>query len=281
MNKDPNYKLEDLKAQRDIVALEGFFSGDSGITARFAQAFPMVANAFSSFTSRFSNNQPTVALTSKQRDLLKLIQKQNYMDVMGLMISCPEGLDKSATYLDYGMALMGAVERALQVEATINNYTKYLAMFITNKEAKLSVTNSDRVFKEMEKDRARTLKALGTYFTPGGHDIDCMYGNVIKRNIDWGTVFGLCEKLSGAVESIKRSVLIEKINETSEMLDRIIGMIKRKEIEGITPQAMQELANGAYQVASELEFFAIMHYRTLAYVEAINRSVLRLNDILK
>lgn len=273
--------ISTLQIQRDIVAQEGFLDMGANVGALVAKVFPTVAGAFANFVAGFSTSQPAVAVSSKQKDFLAKLKIFSYIDLMDMMVFTPEGMNPArATYLDYGMALSGAVDYALNVEKTLNDYTTYLSKLIMNVDQKKSSQNSQRVFKEMEKSRAKINATLATYYTPGSFATETHYKEMIKRHADWEPVFDLCNKLAIAVESIPRTQLLNKVAETSKLMDKIIAMIAKKEIEGMSPEALQELSDGAFQVASELEFFSAMHYRTIAFVEAVNRTVIRLNTVL-
>ena len=56
------------------------------------------------------------------------------------------------------------------------------------------------------------------------------------------------------------------------MLDLIEKKISRQELEGVTPQIVTELSEGAYQMASQLEMYSTVWYKVQNFVTAVNYS---------
>ncbi|EKD22668.1 MAG: hypothetical protein ACD_84C00015G0001 [uncultured bacterium] len=57
--------------------------------------------------------------------------------------------------------------------------------------------------------------------------------------------------------------------------------IKRNEFDGMSPEIIRNLSDGAFQVASELEFYSVMHYRVTAYANAVTRTAEHFEKTMK
>ncbi len=267
-----------LRLSRDLVALEAFSTTD--VVGLLKRVFPNIKSEFGSFMARFAPNEPGLALTGSQKSFLHDLGKHNYADVMGLSAWTPEGLN--VTYLEYALVLDAAVEHAAKLmDSVLVPYSGYLSALLTNTTAKFSAENITLNYKAMAKDRDLLNTNLGKCFAPGSNKAVATIGRVIKRNADWPAVFTASDALVQTMNKIDRVALKKKIEECTDLLERISGKIKREEFEGVSPNVLENLADGAYQVASELEFYSITYYKVLALTEAINRTVKHFGEVYK
>jgi hypothetical protein len=200
------------------------------------------------------------------------MQKHSYADVMALTAYVPEGLRTS--YLEYAVLLDNAVVHASQLmDNVLVPYSAYLAALVTNTEQKLSNQNIKLDYPAMAKTRDVINAALGQCFTPGSSKAEASIGQVVKRNADWPAVFTTSQNLITTINKVDRRALQRKIEECTDLLDRIAAKIKRDEFEGVSPQVVDNLADGAFQVASELEFYSVTFYKVLALTESVNRTI--------
>ncbi|MNU19586.1 hypothetical protein D3C71_78170 [compost metagenome] len=265
-----------LRLRRDLVALEAFTTPD--VVGLLKRVFPSIKEEFGSFMARFSPNEQGLSLTGGQKVFLHDLGKHNYADVLALSAWTPEGL--KVTYLEYAMVLDSAVAKASHLmDNVLVPYSAYLAQLVTNLDAKYSSENITLNYKAMAQDRDVMNAALGKCFVPGSSKAVATIGQVIKRNADWPAVFTTTDALVQTMNKIDRAALKKKIAECTDLLDRIAGKIKREEFEGVSPSVLQNLSDGAFQVASELEFYSVTYYKVLALTEAVNRTVKHFGEV--
>lgn len=267
-----------LKHHRDVVALETFSVATLDVNAMLKNIFPEIKRHFLEFTSRFSSNDQPIPLSRDQRAFMRLLEKHNYVDIAPLGVFVPEGL--TVDYVSFAQALKRGVDHAVKVQDLLNKYTTYLALLITNEFQRFETQNSAKVYDGLQAEREEILKEIGACFKPGSHETKAKYDEVVKRNNDWPIVFGEIETLSKTINSVNRGVLNKKVREASELMEKVITMLKAGKMEGSAPEVAQELSDGAYQIASELEFFSVMYYRTLAFVTAVNASTDKVTEVL-
>lgn len=270
-------EISDLRYQRNLVALEtNTLSVD--IDSILKRTIPGIAESFAGFVSKFSAKDSGVHLTSDQQGFIKNLKQFQYMDLEPITAYVPEGMDQ--TYLEFANVLDHAVNYVKDTPARLDTFCTYLAALVTNREQRLVSKNNVRTYLELERNRAEIAKDLGHCFKNGSTKAEVRYGDVIKRNADWELVFGSVEKINAAVNSVNRSKLNEKAKFASEMLEKIMQMERRGDLNGTAAEVVSELSEGAYQLASELEFFAVVYYRVTGLTESVNSTVKNVKRIM-
>jgi hypothetical protein len=85
--------------------------------------------------------------------------------------------------------------------------------------------------------------------------------------------------MSKEINKIERSHLNKKVDECVEMLDRISNRIHEGHFDKVSPAILIDLSDGAFQVASELEFYSIVYYRVLGLSESISRTIKHIEKV--
>lgn len=270
--------LKSLQLQRDRIALEASLVAD--VQSLFAGTLPMIKESFLSFTGKFLPTMPGVALTAKQHDFIREVSKHSYLDLAPLAAFVPEGL--VVPYHTYLAHLLPAVKHASVVQSEVMNaYTTFLSQLINNRDAQLETRSFDKVYQAMSTERTSMNAALGSCFKAGSSKADVTYGAVVERNADWEAVFTVADEVSKIINKVDRKKLNDKIEEAVELLTILEKKVARNEFGEVTPAVAQHLADGAFQVASELEFYPAMYYKTLAINAAIDRTVKHVQTVLK
>lgn len=268
------YMLNSLRIQRDATALESFNTAD--LPSLLRNVFPGMVSEFKGFINKFVPDEPAIALTSKQNDFLKEVMKHSYMDISPLTAYVPEGLNVS--YYKYSEHLLPAAKYAANIlSGTLSAYTVFLSQLISNKDQKFSTTSFMATYKGLDNARNKMNMDLGGCFKRGSTVTDVTFGDVVDRNADWQHVFQVSNEVTKLINTVDRKALNKKIAECAELLNIIMEKIKRNEFDGISPQAINNLADGTYQIASELEMFSVIYYKVSAYAESINRTIANFN----
>jgi hypothetical protein len=270
--------LTTLRINRDIAALESYSATD--LQGFLKNILPSVTAELSNFVNRFTPEEPAIQVSSKQQSFLKELAKHSYMDIRVITAYVPEGM--SSKYQDYGVTLDNAVNHVSKImDGMLAPYSLFLSQLISNEDSKLSSNSFESFYAGMEKYRNSVNVELGAHFTKGSTKTDVTIGDVIARNNDWSGVFKNCDDMVAVMNKIDRKAINKKIKECSELLDIVSKKITRNELAGISPAAVTNLSNGAYQIASELEFLASIYYKTLAFSTAVNRTTENLTKIFE
>lgn len=257
-----------LKGARDRVALEAFVVSD--VAGLIRRIFPTIAGGLDGFKGAFGPNT-AVGITSKQRDFLKLLETQRYTTTMGMTATVPEGL--RATYMEYAQALWLAVDHLTKMPAVLDQYATFLALLVSDRNAPAETINRARVFQEMTAGRDAASQAIVSCFDKGSTRAQVKVENVIKRNGDWSELFKTLDLLSTTINKIERKHLTKKIDECEGYLQRIGQKINEGAFEHASPEMIMNLSDNAYQVASELEFYALVYYRVELLCKAVDETV--------
>jgi hypothetical protein len=270
--------LNSLRLRRDVVSLEAFQVSD--VAAMAQRAIPAIVAQFNDFTGQFKAEQPAVQFTVNDREFDGHLREHTYANLTPLTAYVPEGL--KVTYLDYYQSLLPAIERAASiVDRVLVPYAVFLSNLVTNHTAQLDSRTHSAEWKKMAEARELLNTSIGRCFKVGSNRSELKYGDVLERNADWDHVFSSARSVSNLINSVNRKNVQSKIQECDELLGIIVAKIKRNEMDSITPQVVKSLAEGAYQVASELEFYSASWYRATAYVECVKRTSDHVSEVFK
>jgi hypothetical protein len=260
--------LKNMIHQRNLVAMEAFISTDlAGLVRR---VFPSIERDMGSFKGMFRTG-PAVGLNGAQRDFLKSVEKKTFPSLMPLTAYVPEGLKSS--YLEYSQVLFPTVLHAVQVDKLINDYTTFLSVMISNRTATFETLSHKKFYADLSAGRERLNKDILSCFNPQSTRTDVKVENVVGRNADWEAVLKTSEEMANLINKVDRTKLNTKVAECVELLERLGKQINDGHFDKVSPEVVLDLSDGAYQVASELEFYAATYYRVISLCEAINRTM--------
>lgn len=269
-----DHTAQTLIPQRRLVALEALITSDmSGLVRR---VMPSIQSGIKGFREAFGQ-APAVGVTSDQKRFLSdVVAKRTYNTLEPLTAYVPQGL--KVTYLEYAQVLYNAVEHAATAPQVINEYATFLAQLVSNKMS-LSVTSSKRrLYQDMQETRLKLAQEVQKCFDNTARS-ETKVENVIKRNSEWSTLFVHCENISRVINSVERSVLQKKVDECTDLLDAISRQIAEGHFDKASPEVLLDLSEGAYQVASELEFYSVMYYNAQTFTHAVTRTLERITKV--
>lgn len=265
---------QQLLSQRRLVAFEAFTTSD--VSALVRRVIPSIRNGIDGFHKTFTQ-APAVSISGDQKRFLsEVIAKRTYNTLEPLTAYVPEGL--KVPYLEYAQVLFNAVEHAMLAPSVINAYATFLATLVSNKMALNNTMSSKRLYLEMQETRTKLADDVRKCFD-GTVKTETKVENVIKRNADWAELFKACDNISRAINSVERSVLQKKVDECSELLERISKQINEGFFDKASPEVILDMSEGAYQVASELEFYSVMYYNAQTFTHAITRTIERVSMV--
>jgi hypothetical protein len=261
--------LNKLRIFRDAVALEAFSAQD--VAGYFKDVFPGIVRSFKDFTVNFHPTQVGLVLNPQYRNFQRDLPKYTYVDVSPMNAYVPEGL--KTTYLEYMAALQDAVGHAVHIMDVLTPYSTYLSQVITNQDMAISTQSFELEFKQLQKERLDLNEKLGACFLKGSTQTDVAVSDVVRRNADWIDVFAQANDIVDAMNRVNRTIILKKVAECDTHLAVLLRMVESKKTDKLSSQMVGNLADGAFQVASELEFYAATHYKTEVLMAAINRTV--------
>lgn len=268
--------LNNIRIQRDVVALE-FLSG--GRLADLAKTvLPNMVEAFRDAIPGFNAGDKPIPLNSRQREFIRLVEKQTYTNMAPLSVYVPEGLD--TPYKDYIARLDVSVDHTKRiVDEVLSPFTTYLSQLITNRDQAFNTASMESLYSKQEEGRKNANAAISECFKKNSTRTEMKYGDAVKRNSDWEEIFHNSDHISTEMNRVDRKVLARKVKECSDLLELIIAKVKRGELDNAADEVIRNLADGTYQVASEIEFFSVTYYRVDALCKSITASTEKIQKI--
>lgn len=218
-------------------------------------------------------------LGAPEQQFLSLVESHSFAEIRQLRAHVPEGFN--GNYLEYSAELARITSQLVNVGASVlQPYTVFLASLMGTSDLSKLANDNKHITQALDSQRKADEKALSAFFKTGRKDAELTIGEVMHRNADWPAVLINLKKSVDAVNQVDRKQLAQLIAQAKDYLDIIHQRLATGKMNKITAQTAQALADGAYQVASQLEFYSIVHFRTLVFSQAVKDTVVRVNSIL-
>lgn len=247
-------------------AIKSYF-GDFYVKARFS-----IENTFDKFLSA----SPIELRPSNKME--KYVSSLPYTETMIMRAEIPEGLN--VPYLTYLGVLIKAQERANKViENVIRPFEIMVANLITDEGFRNGFTVEVKQFKNIERECEATVKELGACFEKNSYKASATFASVVKRTGDWKEVFSQAKQLRVLYQDFPQSEVTKRLNVLYENLDVLVTQISKDQYRSIEKRTREELANGMYIVAREIELAASTTYSSRVLLTALNDTILRVEEI--
>lgn len=248
------------------------------MAGRLRELIPSIISNFSS--SKTVGELPNLKpLSQEQQRFLALLDKASFAEVRQLRADVPEGF--CGNFLAYATALADVASQLTNLAAEVlTPYTVFLAQLMGTSNLALLTQDRQHVYVGMTKEREDGEKALGTFFKTGRKEATQRIGEVMARNGDWSPLFEQLRKASDAINAVNRAQLTQLIDQAEDYLGVLHEQLAQGKMAHVTPETSKALAEGAFQVASHIEFYSLVHFRVLVLTEAVKATVERVNKIL-
>lgn len=267
--------FDELHVQRDL-ALESMMV--SNPFERLTNLLPVAVSAFKHMLGLMSTDAPAAnPLTGDQAKFVKTVASRNYLNLSQMPARVPEGM--KSTYLQYLHVLTEASTHASQVVDRLSAYTLFLGTLINEHGAELSTRFDRASYNALRAARDDHTSMLATLVQNGSVKVDSTYGAVVERNADWKAIFEGLNLVASQINGVNKRTINKKVEEAAQYLEIIERKVGRGELEHISPQMVAEIADGAFQMGKEVEYFVAVWYKVQALTEAINATVLQLNRV--
>jgi hypothetical protein len=261
---DPLYAL---KHARDNLALEAF---SLSTTLSSLKGFmPNIIRGFAS--NKAALELPPIVLKKDQFKFLKVVDQFAYAELMDLKAFRPEGV--KVKYLQY-LAVLTPITTYLQgIQKNVTSpYLLFLAQVVSDRKAALSTRSQDDEYRKLEATRTQSIAALAALYEPDSYESKTTVSQVVDRNADWKPVFIQCNQALESLKAVNLETLKNQMTQCSDYLEIIHGLLQSGALEGASPEVAKHLANGAYNIALEFEFFATTYYRAMALSGSIENT---------
>ena len=266
--------LDDLRRQRDIISLEAA-SGD----AAHAQALSRLGSYIKSMASAIvmSTYAPLKQLFAKSDVAAegRAMEKIPYNAIRHLPLRGMAGQQVDfltiATHLEKCAVSMNTLERDV-----LTPFSSWVANKLSNPSTLASLSGTLAIPGYKPHDLAGFDKEFRTFFESGvvANSREIPYGMAFRRNADWGP---LADKMGGLEKALVENGQHKRIRELVDNIDNMLGrLIQRIEEDGetykVSPTTLHALADAAYTVANEMQFYSMLTHRVVLLSESVKKA---------
>lgn len=243
----------------------------------FQGLMPSVINAFKGVDTSKIPKMPS--LTSTESSFVALIDRHSYGEMREFKAHCPEGM--AVTYLQYLDGMLHAVEHVLEfVPNILNPYLIFLAHLTSARNAVMSSEDRSAWHKELQAKREALEEAFRKSLANKNVRTETKLGNVIERNSDWAEVFQKCAVLRSKLDGVKIDNISKLVTQAEECLEIIYKNASNGHMQSASPEVLQRIADGAFQISAELEFVSVTYYRALVITQAVKDTTESITKVL-
>ena len=263
-----NIALLDYETLTDIDSLTDDNVATEGVSELLVKVMPGINNGFKTILNTI---KPTSIIEVLFEDSLEVaLGKVNYVSLSKLDLPVPEGLQ--VKYLTYLEALESSTRRLIDLPKNLEDFTRYVAGILTNHDSRVSTVSQDNLFRELDSSRGVAYAAISSCFN-GGTRAKRKYSELVDRNADWFVVESKVKAVVKELNQYDRSDLIDKARHLHSLLQKVEQTSKRGGFDLANPNVLKTLAEGAFQLASELEYLSVLYYRVLGLTKAVSEDI--------
>lgn len=263
-----NIALLDYETLTDIDSVTDNNVATEGVSELLVKVMPGINNGFKTILNTI---KPTSIIEVLFEDSLEVaLGKVNYVSLSKLDLPVPEGLQ--VKYLTYLETLESSTRRLVDLPKNLEDFTRYVAGILTNHDSRVSTVSQDNLFRELDSSRGVAYAAISSCFN-GGTRAKRKYSELVDRNADWTVVESKVKAVVKELNQYDRSDLIDKAKHLHSLLQKVEQTSKRGGFDLANPNVLKTLAEGAFQLASELEYLSVLYYRVLGLTKAVAEDI--------
>jgi len=273
-NEETEHAKKDMEMAKEAAILSVPHIAQEGVSELLKTTMPSLVNGFQALVNTIKPKETVMALTVKEAVLLKRVEQITYINLADLMLPVPEGMQTK--YLTYIAILEDAIEYAQGIATNLEEFTKWVAKIITNASMRNDTARHDNRWRKMQDEREVRYKAIGSCFGTTNND-KLKYSKLLDRNADWHEVINRAHGLTKAINKIDRTELLKQSKHVQSLLEKVLETSKRNGFDATSPEVLASLSEGSFQIASELEFYSVVFYRTSTFLNRLEAAIATLD----
>ena len=263
-----NIALLDYETLTDIDSVTDNNVATEGVSELLVKVMPGINNGFKTILNTIKSTSIIEVLFEDSLEVA--LGKVNYVSLSKLDLPVPEGLQ--VKYLTYLETLESSTRRLVDLPKNLEDFTRYVAGILTNHDSRVSTVSQDNLFRELDSSRGVAYAAISSCFN-GGTRAKRKYSELVDRNADWPVVESKVKVVVKELNQYDRSDLIDKAKHLHSLLQKVEQTSKRGGFDLANPNVLKTLAEGAFQLASELEYLSVLYYRVLGLTKAVAEDI--------
>lgn len=274
--------------QVDLLSMSTALNTNEDISAAVINAFrntlPAVKNYFEDIIIEYKSLDETdknvrKALVRKS-DVEYISDNINMVKIGHTLIQVPEGFtDRYVPYLKWLDSK--AINFINEASGFLEAYYVTLSVFISSKDAKLSIRDNTKVYTDMEKNLESAKDGLGSYFDSRSNVALRRLESLFDRGQDFVSVLKLAESLNKGRQVTKNDSILKQTKAISDLLNLIVESTENGKIPEVSAAAVTSLAKGALVAAQYVEFVGVLRYRIEEALNAFSIAIEQTNKLVK
>lgn len=261
---------ESIKLGLDSLA---HFSG------RLKELLPDLVHAFKG-TPRTEGLPALPPLKGDAKRFVELVSKHSFLEMREIKAFVPQGLN--APFTQYLTGLEAAATRCEMMTGEIlTPYVTFLAQLTALPEAARGSDDRSQYSLALRTAREDIYNEVKACFAPGSSDGRARLATVVERVADFAPVLQRTHDLVNRFEAIKRAKVDELVKQAETYLDIIHDRVQKGQLTEITPEVCKALADGAFEVACDVEFFAIAYFWVLGLKGSLENTMEEVTRVLQ
>lgn len=241
----------------------------------FAKPISTQFHAISGAIGQLVSIRPTFFLASKVEEAK--LQKLNYLAVADFHAQVPEGFN--ARMVEYLAVLEEcAVHSQDLLTRLVNPFVTFLEDISTNKASMASVTRYANAQKMTSNERDKLNAAMGKCFKVGSHATSAKLSSIFVSKAEYIQAVDASECLSVWLTKTDDKKLQAGVDRACVLLDRIADDVGEGKIVEASKTNLTHLADCAYELGREVEFYALLVYRIHAVSASMNNAAEKLRN---
>ena len=200
-------------------------------------------------------------LDSKEKNIRDKLTEFPYSDLMKLRLPAPEGF--LGNYPSYFESLLESFHYHRKVcLPALEDYYELVANVVTNKNARVSLKDNDRKYKDLTQNRTQLNLSIAKFYISSSSQNEVEYRKLFANNDEVIKTFKLRHQLMAELKNTNVQEVKELVNQINDALNTLIEIAKNGDMEQLSTAQLKNLTAGAYEIASQVEFFAVNYYRS-------------------
>lgn len=253
------------------LALEAEVLGN--MVQSIAKFFPSVFKDFNEGASKYLSNITAWSFDSvklqnfsrRENTLLDQLNSVPFEEMENFKVPVPEGF--KGNLVSYSSLLIEDKDYFYDTFIpALENFYVILSSVATNKDARLSLRNDTQAYKKLAEMRIARDKAQQKFFTSNGHDVQIKFPVAFESKDQVAVYYSRLNELSTHDHSDILRLVKDKIVAIGAVISSLVSQTENGTIKNVTPEVVKSLQAGTYEMASQIEFFAIYMYRCMSLI---------------
>lgn len=266
-----------LETLNETVALEAF--SFSGMANRVADIIPNLVYSFKRDLKPLTDKLDLTRMDVNKAALTKAINAANYTEIGDIYVSVPQGF--VGAFSEYIPALGKAVTFTNDVTSRLTEFNQLLSILISDKQSRMSSRDHAVASNKLEKEREEIRSALAVFFKATSRSSRAKLSEVYQN----------CNEILSTVDTAGEVIMlanaitlkeVESLISTSvELLNAISDKAEKRQLEGLSPEALKSLASSCLTAARDVELHSHLMHQTWQLKHAIQKNAQELTKALR